>query len=66
MPPQGLNLSEYGAEGELLARLKPLARNSEFLGHESVELFVFLPFPIYQAPGAIFVWISGGPGGGGK
>ena len=49
MPPEVLNLNVYGIEGGVTASQ---ARNFAFLGHKSLKnVFVFLPFPIYQAPG---------------
>ena len=58
MPPQSRNLKEYGKESGVTA---PQARNFVFFSHRSVEICVFLPFPIYQAPGVTFVWRFGGP-----
>ena len=38
MPPQGLNLNEYGDESGVIA---PQARNFVFLSHRSVEISLF-------------------------
>ena len=57
MPPH-VSLNEHGSESGVTATQ---AQNYDFLGHKVVKnLFVLLPFPIYQAPAATFVWHFGG------
>ena len=50
---QGLNLNEDGSESGVSA---PRAQNFAFLGHKIVKNLFLLPFIIYQATAATFVW----------
>ena len=59
MPRQGVSFNEHRSECGVTA---PQAQNFAFLGNKIVKnLFVLLPFPIYQAPASTFAWHFWGP-----
>ena len=60
MPPQGLNLNEYGIESGVTA---PQAQNFAFLGHKSAKIsFLLIRFPFTRRLARLSFGFLGGGG----